>query len=315
MRVFDSIEVNSHIDANSVFLCCASFESRCLSAATCIDKTKIIKSFVFQYDEFACHTNDHANRLLEILGCGQTVMLSNSDPIRLADTLIDVFNLVSNDYSGCNVVIDITTFTREGLLLIVRLVKSKLSDFNVQFVYNSASEMSNELSVGPRSFRSVLGYSGLLSPSKQNHLIIIFGYEVDRARALIENYEPDLISIGTGSKLCSIKPELHQRNVKFFDQLAAYYSECLNRFEVSIVDPYETCSGIESYLGSMENNMYNTIISPMNTKISTVGVGLFALKNSNVQICYSEMSSYNFTNFSSPSNKFYLFSLSGSGAA
>lgn len=304
-----STEINEHIKQDTIFLCCASFEDRCFSVANIIDKSKIFSSYVFQYVEFSCHTDNNAEKLKAILGCNTLVPLSNSDPLRLTDAFISTLNTIEQSCIDCNILVDITTFTREGLLILIKLLKSRFINRKVDLIYNSASEMSADLSMGPRAFRSILGYSGLLSPSKKNHLVIIFGYEVDRARAIIDDYEPELISIGTGSKSFSIKPELHERNLDFFDQLSSYYSDSLRHFEVSVRNPDETLHDLRTYSSNFDYDTFNIIISPMNTKLSTVGTGLFAIENPKIQLCYSEMSLYNFSSFSLPSNEFYLYSL------
>lgn len=302
-NVFDEVR------CNTVFLCCASFEGRCLSVAKNLDMSKVAASYVFQYKEFKCQTDIKAKRLMKRLKCNSTIELSNSNPILLTDAFVKVLDEIVEIHLDSNLLIDITTFTREGLLVLIKLLKNRFDSSKVQLIYNCASKMSNELSMGPRAFRSVMGYAGLLSPAKKNHLVILFGYEVDRARALIDDYEPDLISIGTGSKDLSIRTELHKRNVRFVHQLQSYYSDSFNSFEVSVRDPAETCRGLQDYLNNIDSENYNVIISPMNTKLSTVGVALFALEHNEVQVCYSEMSSYNYKSFSSPSDEYYLCSL------
>lgn len=301
--------VFDEINGDTIFLCCASFESRCLSVASNLGVKNIVSSYVFQYDEFKCQTENNAKKLIDMLRCGATVGLSNSDPVELTNAFVKVIEEINLNHSNCNILVDITTFTREGLLILIKLLKCRFEESKVKLIYNSASEMSDELSMGPRAFRSVMGYPGLLSPSKKNHLVILFGYEVDRARALIDGYEPDMISIGFGSKNNSIRKELHNRNVEFVEQLKSFYSDSFKMFEVSVRDPEDTYKNLQEYLSSVDSKSYNTIISPMNTKLSTVGIALFAIDYSEIQLCYSEMSAYNYDSFSSPSDEYYLYSL------
>ena len=50
----------------------------------------------------------------------------------------------------------------------------------------------------------------------------------------------------------------------------------------------------------------NTVIAPMNNKISTVGAALAALKNPNIQISYAQADIYNVVGYSMPNDDYYL---------
>ena len=47
----------------------------------------------------------------------------------------------------------------------------------------------------------------------------------------------------------------------------------------------------------------------MNTKISTLGTAMSAMKNEEVQVCYAEVQQYNYHNYSIPKDYYYLFQL------
>lgn len=41
------------------------------------------------------------------------------------------------------------------------------------------------------------------------------------------------------------------------------------------------------------HNKYNTIIAPMNNKISTIAAGLASIENTDIQLCYASVKLYN----------------------
>src|SRR5699024_3770044 len=132
------------------------------------------------------------------------------------------------------VFIDITTFTHETLLILLAIFREKFSYTNVVCGYVNAKEYSYDcedqkdkwLSRGIGEIRSVLGYSGVLKPSKKNLLMVIVGYEYERAVRIIEAVEPDFLSLGYGLPSDSTTEKNRGANehyTQLVKQMAAYY--------------------------------------------------------------------------------------------
>jgi hypothetical protein len=51
-----------------------------------------------------------------------------------------------------------------------------------------------------------------------------------------------------------------------------------------------------------KNSEYNTVICPLNTKPSTIGAALAAIKSDNIQLVYAQPVQYNTKGYSTPSN-------------
>jgi hypothetical protein len=183
-------------------------------------------------------------------------------------------------------------------------------------VYANAKEYSvgdkvNQkwLSKGIEEVRAVLGYSGNLIPSKKTHFLIIVGYEYERAIAMINILEPNVLSLGYGKSENATVEKDKEANSFYshlvMEMLPSYPNA--NKFNVSCNDPYETYNGLKKYIRKYKDE--NIIIAPMNNKISTIGVGLLALKNDNIQICYGQALTYNIINYSLPGSKCYIFDI------
>ncbi len=294
-----------------IFICCASFEKRSLSIALALDPNAIGVSIVGQVQEFEDLSNE--NYILIQQALGEKLIhtrFSSVSPLVSADALSD--GLQNANLNNANVVVaDITTFTREMLLMLLKLLwnwKGQDQSKQLIFVYNPADEMNYEwLSKRLIKLRSVVGYSGLLGSAKPLHAVVLAGFEIDRARDTLDILEPDLISIGVGRKEDSMNPTFFERNSNFVAELVSYYGASVKEFTFSLADPARTKFDIATQLDRF--NEYGTVIVPLNNKISTLGAGLLALEKEDVQICYSQMAIYNSDSYSAPSDKCILISI------
>ena len=65
-----------------------------------------------------------------------------------------------------------------------------------------------------------MGYMGEMKPAMPLHLVVMLGFEYERAQQAIDAYEPDYISIGYGiSSTESISSVAGKLNVKFKEKL------------------------------------------------------------------------------------------------
>jgi hypothetical protein len=214
------------------------------------------------------------------------------------------------------ILLDITTFTHESLLILLKLLILYCPDTEITCIYANAKEygMGDDLSQkwlskGIHEIRSVLGYPGNLIPSQKTHLVVIVGYEYERGVSMINTLEPNILSLGYGkSENATVEKdkEANSHYSKLVAQMMPSYPS-INRFEISCNDPYKTYESLKSKIGNIKNE--NILIAPMNNKISTIGVGLFGLKYEDVQICYAPALTYNLLNYSTPGNLCYIFDI------
>jgi len=214
------------------------------------------------------------------------------------------------------ILLDITTFTHEALLILLKLLTVYCPSTKITCIYVGAKEYSvgddiskKWLSKGIDEIRSVLGYPGVFLPSQKNHLFVIVGYEYERAVSMINMIEPNVLSLGYGKSENATVEKDREANSKYLElvkEMSAFYQE-INTFEVSCNDPYKVSENLEGQIKKISDK--NIIIVPMNNKISTIGVGLLALRNEKIQICYGPAMTYNMLNYSMPGSKCYLFEI------
>jgi len=303
-----------------LFICAASFEDRSLSVARQLPPSQVRSVLVcsntgIQGDNA---TQQHKNFLLNKFGLNTlTASLPVDNPLLIADNIAAKLDalLLSRPTPLRLCLVDITAFTQEALLILLQLVVRKLggTGCEIDFIYTAANDYSvNEgvkskkwLSSSIGAIRSVLGYSGEFDPAKPLHLIILMGIEVDKTVKLINTLEPAKLSFGLGRKYTSVKlghTELSQLN---YDKLPIARS-ATDSFAFSCTSPSQTFKDLANYIAKFPE--YNTIIAPQNTKLSTMGAGLFAMENPDVQLCYAPANKYNIDGYSAPDDFCYIYS-------
>jgi hypothetical protein len=197
------------------------------------------------------------------------------------------------------------------------LKQTTTAEDRIDLIYVSASDYSIRdkkedkwLSKGVAAVRSILGYSGDLFPSRKMHLMILVGFECQRASALIEILEPSQISLGHGmpSTATDVK---HVAAQEFFYEMIKRTVATrgnVDKFEFSCNNPIETRDAILTQSNKYYD--YNNVVAPMNTKLSTVGSGLAAFASNEIQLCYAQAEQYNYEGYSSPGTNCYVFELS-----
>ena len=186
------------------------------------------------------------------------------------------------------ILIDITTFTHEILLILFRVCNAEFHESSViDFFYAPASEYSigdepseKWLSKGISEVRSVMGYPGVFAPSKGTHLIVLAGFEDYRALSLIQELEPSLVSIGYGDRSEDGTQPHQVTNESKVARIRSLVGD-VDDFVFSCYDALIAEQTIQEVVG--RNAAYNTILAPMNTKISTLGAGRVALKDESIE--------------------------------
>ena len=316
-------ELNSTLSDAPIdmFICAASFEDRCKSITDSLGTLQIEGSIVAYNQNFKTLVQKNltylSEKLTELTAQDRHVELAldTSKPIWTADHIAREVG-AAIQAGAHRFVIDVTTFTRESLLVLVRFLKQSLEESDsVQFLYAHAKEYSvgdkyedKWLSKGIREVRSVLGYPGDFLPSRRTHLIILVGFEDERAISLIRECEPALISLGLGDSAETGTGPHQSTNEHRFARLKSSLDSASN-FVFKGYDAEATRKILKNRVSAAPG--LNTIIAPMNTKISTLATAALALENESIQICYAQANIYNYSHYSSPSDNFYLFRLAG----
>ena len=302
-----------------LFICSASFEERCRSLPKAVGKQLSINFGMVCYisdlyqliiDNSQILTKDfHPKEINSLIELDSRTPLSNALAMNVQ---IDKY-LESEPLK--NVLVDISTFTHENLIIIMRLLyikRNSIQNLYLGYVGAKAYDVKQKnidlkwLSSGINTTRTVIGYPGVISPAKKNHLIILFGFELDRTQALIDSTEFNEISLGFAMEDESIEDENFKINRDRHKKLLSKYTNALS-FNFSLTDPLKAKSQVEEQISKLKD--YNVVIAAMNNKISTIGASLAAIDNRRIQLIYVKPVEYNTVGYSDPKESVYIHKL------
>ena len=310
-------ELNEHVEHYDLFICSASFENRCLSISQNVDFTKFKNVFIFYMSDSIDYVDTNKKALEDIWeGRAACIEIKHSDPLITADNMLNALTELADGVEVTSVLVDITTFTHESLLILIRVLSVKFPHAKVSYAYTNASAYDSEnekdnkwLSKGIREIRSVLGYPGDILPARKTYLMVIVGYEYERAASIINSLEPNTLALGFGRADNATTEKDRGANEHYLNlvkQMASSYQK-IDCFEVKCNDPFETCHIIKEMTDAQ--NELNIVVVPLNNKISTLGVALAAINNEKVQLCYAPALVYNYSNYSKPGDHCYIIDM------
>jgi len=320
--MFEQISINE-LDKKitcefDLFICFNSFEERCMSIAQYIPKDKFHNYLIYTNITSLENEEENLNKLKEIF-CNNVdiIYVDFAAPIGVADKIIESLYCIDSKQKLKRIFLDITTFTHEALLIILAILNEKYKDTEIICGYNNAKEYSFDnsetetkwLSRGIGDVRSVLGYSGNMKPSQDNLLMIITGYEYERAARIVDAITPEYLSIGYNKEINATTEKNKNANESYLSLLKdiSPYFDHMVEFEIPSNNPYGTYEAICNMLNNIDKNI-NIKIVAMNNKLSTVGVALVGLTIPDVQLCYAPALVYNTSAYSLPGEQCYIFS-------
>ena len=267
-----------------IFIGCASFEDRCLGALSRYSSGyRFTHSYLCVYDDFseARQSNVKAmNESLQAHGPLSVVEVSEGNPSRsIGELLTQVRSLVSN--SDARVTLDVSTFTKRHLLLLLHALDDAGLWESLRLLYTEPRDyvvdMYLPMSVGIKEVASIPGFTNLKPADKPVLLVIMLGYEGDRAMALFQNIEPN------ETVLLVPKPayrtewegrteELNRQLVSLLGQDAIAYADSR--------DPLQVKTALSEVIGTRyPTKDWTCLVSPLGTKPQTVGLYLFWREN------------------------------------
>ena len=307
---------NNHYDC---FVAFCGFEKRCLSIVQNIMSENIVKGIVYINNEVFSESRENLQVFKDSLGSKIDIKeIDIFNPIEVADSFVDVIVNECKKIEKPRILVDITSFTHEALLIFLAICNQFLDNAKIDYAYSNASIYASEnsnseerwLSRGIKEVRSVLGYAGDIKPLNKTVMIIMVGYECERAWQVIDSISPEELIItyndasGSTDQTSGDASLVHANLLK---DLAAYYQN-VKQYMIPSNNPFDTKKELEKVLSKIEPDV-NIIIAPMNNKLATFGAGLVALDRPDIQLCYAPATYYNTSSYSVEGDSCYLFSL------
>ncbi len=299
-------------------ICCASFEKRSAIVPNLLAERAPAQVLCFRVEEFA----QRSAQTWKSLKFARTSKIENInvpyfDQLEAGRVFIAKLRKLE-ELPEASIVVDITTFTHEHLLIALKLlIQFAKQESKLHFVYVGAGEYSvgestanKWLSRGVLGVRSVLGYAGYFNPSKRLRFVGLSGFETARMLALVEKYQPHRILLGRSSASGAIDRVHYPVNVHCHDLLRQTLRG-VEEFEFDAKDSMRMVRRLRSLLGDDET--WNTVLAPLSTKLSTLGAGIYSIRNPGIRICYAPVLEYNFSSYATVGEKAYVFSITPHG--
>ena len=211
------------------------------------------------------------------------LLASYDDPFKIVESFNHyVFNS-KLDIKSSKVFCDISNFNRQNLLVLLWLLRRKYGLESIDLFYAVPKEYNSRISRGARGFTTIPFFGKSFSKDKEKLLILLVGYEIDRPLYLHKVIEPSKVILVEGIK--PTDPTFLAANENTIEELSQviYGSEIK---KIPADDPVKAGRALTTILEE-NNERYNIIISPLNTKLQTVGLYLACERNPEVQVVYS----------------------------
>lgn len=283
---------------DTLFLCASSFEDRCRIVPSLLPTSsyRSYYSAMFNYYQVTKQNRHFFNRTkiydaLSSVTINKPVKPIDCDrlnPIDGTKKLIDLFEERNIKSSEAKITIDISTFTKQYILNLLSEIEEffKMSSSSIRILYTEPGTYGKgefkRLSYGVEDIVTVPRFEGKQIPGGKTALVVFLGYESHRTLAAIEKCEPDLIIAVIGD------PPYYPGWEKYSLEAHSFLLSMpdVKKFEMSARDPDEVREGLTKVWDEFNKDYPNMYISPIGTKLQTIGIYEFARSHPRVKIIY-----------------------------
>lgn len=297
MKADEPFEVESLTRLNEygpddLFICCASFEDRCLAAASKMGtnfRVRFSVIFVIEEPRHEALVDTNLYKLQTLLSRRTAeglfvIRCQRDDPIDSVSQLKNVWNRCQpKDTDEPYITMDISGFTKVYLLGLLHFLVAESNLGIPRIVHTTQTYAPSKLTQGISQICTVANFFGGISMEKETVLVLFLGFEPERAQGVWKHFNP--------SRTIALITTPRQGNVDYLR-----YAEKNNAFllsqetvevrNVPADNPYAVRNALEAIYDETKGS-YNMVIGPFGTKPQTVGIFLFWLEHPKVQVVYS----------------------------
>jgi hypothetical protein len=278
---------------DDLFICCASFEDRCLQAAAKAGPSYRVRfSIIFVIEEpfyqQVVETNmlklqaDLSRRTSE----GVFVIRCQRDnPIEGISQLKNIWNRCRpKDDDDSYITFDISGFTKIYLLELLYFLVAEQNLGIPRIIHTTQSYSPTKLTRGVEQISTVHNFFGTISFDKQTVLVLFLGFEPERSLTVWKHFNPvRTIALITNPPRGGSEEYLEyaKNNNSFLLSQAG-----VELRDVPADDPHSARDVLEDIYREIRDS-FNMVIGPFGTKSQTVGIFLFCLEHPKAQVVYS----------------------------
>lgn len=300
------------IDRNipdSIFLSAVSFEERCMNSSRLLSGDYLTERVVlvrYRGADKDSKRNAHQNDLIKTFenhlaqdGKVTVINCDKDDPIDGSVKLREA--LANSNLSEARITIDITTFTKQYLLVLLKSIKEDHPSSLIRILYtpghykvSPSHPEKDALSWGVKEIKPVPGFLGNALSWRDDILVLFLGYEGEKAFQIFQKFEPKktLAVLPNPPSYPNADRPTRTLNSRILSRPIEEVETCV----ADALDPESTRDLLIKLSKTYEDEKNcNLIISPLCTKIQTLGILLFlwAKKDTNAQVVYASPFWYN----------------------
>ncbi len=278
---------------DDLFICCASFEDRCLSSTLLMGidyRTNFAIIFVIAEQLYKKQVDTNLYRLQSELGKRASKGIFVISCQRENPT--DGISQLKNIWKECKprnpeepfVTIDISGFTKIYLFELLHYLVIELNLGIPRIIHTTQRYLPTKLTQGVEQITTVPNFFGSPSLEKQTLLILLLGFEPERSLAVWKHFNP-------AKTIALITNPPRYGNLDYLKYAQENNSYLLSQSSVEVRDmsadnPYAVKKVLEAIYHDTRES-FNMVIGPFGTKTQAVGVFLFCLEYPKVQVVYS----------------------------
>ena len=283
---------------DDLFICCASFEERCLSSAGTMGVdflTKYAVIFMVEDPQFKQEIEHNMYRLQTELRKKTTegvfvVTCQRANPVEGVNQLGNILKQckLSID-AGPFITIDISGFTKLYLLELLNYLVDEEKLGMPRILHTTQKYLPTRLTRGIEQITTIPKFYGSPSLEKETAMVLFLGFEPDRALSVWKQYNP-------AKTIALIANPPRTGNPDYVKYARENNADLLSQPSVTVRDvpadnPQSVKDVLKSIYGELEES-YNMVIGPFGTKSQVVGVFLFCAEHRKVQVIYSFPATY-----------------------
>jgi len=289
----EKIETIKRGAPDDVFICCGSPEERCKGTIRKRSPNYEANTvFLLRYTNHESQKREQnvkeMKERLEKVGKIIEIVVDEEKPIPIINDIIQKIEKYATEPRKPRITIDISTSIKWHLLILLKALDLKNICEKIRFLYTEPEDYETDLfqplSFGISKIFPIPTYSGNYDFSKDSLLVLLLGYEGDRALALLEEMDP------TDCLLLIAKPAYHKEWEGRTEKMNTGIINVVGKSKIKYVDsrnPVIISQQLHRILSNQKYSKYNHIISPLGTKPQILGLYLYLSTNpSNTVLIY-----------------------------
>jgi hypothetical protein len=283
---------------DDIFVCCASFEERCLSSTKMMGADFLTKfAIIFAIDEplYQKQVEQNMFRLQTVLRKKATegifvISCQRGNPVDGINQMEGILKQCKlNSEGGPFITIDISGFTKIYLLEMLNYLITEKRLGMPRLLHTTQKYLPTKLTRGTEQITTVPNFFGSPSMERETVLVLFLGFEPERSLTVWKQYNP----VKTIALITNPPRDGNPDYLKYARQNNA---ELLSQSSVEVRDvpadsPYAATNVLNDIYQEIKDH-YNMVIGPFGTKPQVIGVFLFCKEHRKVQVIYSFPSTY-----------------------